>query len=266
MSDAFLEVTVAAPALWYGIVLVFGLLLGSFLNVCIVRWPALESVVSPRSRCPQCGNLIAWHDNIPVLSWLALGGKCRHCTLPIPIRYPLVELATGLVWLWAAWQYGPALEMLRAATFGTILLGIAMTDAREYIIPDEFSLGGAAIGLAFAFAGGELPWREALLGAAVGYGLLWAIAVIGTKAFGEDAMGGGDVKMMAMLGAFLGWQGVLLTLFLGALLGTLIFLPLKLMGRNILVPFGIFLAIGGVATWLVGASLVHWYTTSILGM
>lgn len=266
MNGLHAEVIVAYPVAWYTIVVLFGLLLGSFLNVCIVRWPALQSVVSPRSRCPQCGTLIAWYDNIPVASWLALGAKCRHCQLPIPARYPLVELATGLIWGWAAWQYGPSVEMLRAALFFTILLGIAMTDAREYIIPDEFSLGGTALGVALAFAGGELPWLQAILGAAVGYGLLWGIAVAGTTAFGEDAMGGGDVKMMAMVGAFLGWQGVLLTLFLGALLGTLVFLPLKLAGREKLVPFGIFLALGAAACWLVGGTIVHWYTTSILGM
>lgn len=266
MNGDLFEVIVAYPAAWLTVVTLFGLLLGSFLNVCIVRWPALESVVSPRSRCPQCGTLIAWYDNIPVVSWLALRAKCRQCQLPIPVRYPLVELATGLVWGWAAWQYGPSVEMLRAAIFFTILLGIAMTDAREYIIPDEFSLGGTAVGIAFAFFGGELPWREALLGAAVGYGLLWLIAVLGTKAFGEDAMGGGDVKMMAMIGAFLGWPGVLLTLFLGALLGTLIFLPLKLMGRQTLVPFGIFLAIGAAACWVAGGTIIQWYQTTILGV
>jgi leader peptidase (prepilin peptidase)/N-methyltransferase len=242
----------------------FGLLLGSFLNVCITRWPAEQSVVSPRSRCPKCGNLIAWYDNIPVLSWLMLRARCRKCQLPIPILYPLIELAVGVIWVWAAWRYGVSVEMLRAATFFTLLLGIAMTDFREYIIPDEFSLGGTALGVIFAFVGGALIWSDALIGAAVGFALLWLIAVVGSKAFGEEAMGGGDIKMMAMLGAFLGWIGVLLTLFLGALLGTLIFLPFKLMGREKLVPFGIFLAIGGAATWLFGAELLDWYRVTFL--
>ena len=244
---------------------VLGLLFGSFLNVCIVRWPALESVVTPRSRCPQCGNLIAWYDNIPVLSWLVLRGKCRHCKLPIPIRYPLVELAVGVLWALCAWKYGPSVEFLRAAVFGTILIGIAMTDAREYIIPDEFSVGGTVIGVFFAFLGGALPWPQALLGAAIGFALLWAVAWLGTRLLGEDAMGGGDVKMMAMIGAFLGWQGVLLTLFLGALLGTIIFLPMKLAGREKLVPFGIFLAIGSAACWIAGPALLLWYQTQFLG-
>ncbi len=244
----------------------FGLLLGSFLNVCITRWPAELSVVAPRSRCPRCGYQITWYDNIPILSWLMLGAKCRQCALPIPIMYPLVELATGMIWGLAVAWYGFEVEAARAATFGTLLLGIAMTDAREYIIPDEFSIGGTVIGLGFAFLGGALGWQPAPLGAVVGYGLLWLIAVVGQKAFGEEAMGGGDVKMMAMIGAFLGWQGVLLTLFLGALIGTLIFLPMRLMGKEKLVPFGIFLAIGGAAYWVVGDAMVTWYRVSVLGL
>jgi leader peptidase (prepilin peptidase) / N-methyltransferase len=242
-----------------------GLLFGSFLNVCIVRWPALESVVKPRSRCPQCGNLIAWYDNFPVISWLLLRAKCRHCKLPIPVRYPLIELGVGLLWALAAWHYGPTVEFLRAAVFGTLLIGIAMTDAREYIIPDEFSIGGTVIGIAFAFVGGALLWPQALIGAVVGFVLLWVVAWLGAKMFGQEAMGGGDIKMMAMIGAFLGWQGVLLTLFLGALLGTLIFLPMKLMGREKLVPFGIFLAIGSAACWVVGPALISWYSAAFLG-
>jgi len=252
---------------------ILGLLIGSFLNVCIVRWPALESVVKPRSRCPQCGNLIAWYDNIPVVSWIMLRAKCRHCALPIPWRYPLIEAATALIWIGAAWTYGYNLETLRAAVFGTILLGIAVTDAREYIIPDEFSLGGTALGIVFAFAASWLVgqphphavlWLQALVGAAAGFGLLWLVAYVGTKALGKDAMGGGDIKMMAMIGAFLGWQGVLLTLFLGALLGTLIFLPLKLAGRDRLVPFGIFLAIGAAACWIAGPAILEWYRDTLL--
>ncbi len=244
---------------------IFGLLVGSFLNVCIVRWPAEESVVSPRSRCPQCGKLIAWYDNIPVVSWLLLRARCRHCALPIPMRYPLVELAIGVLWVLAWWHHGPSIEAFRAAVFGTILLGIAMTDAREYIIPDEFSVGGAVIGLLFAFFGGALPWQDALIGAAVGFGILWLVAVVGAKAFGQEAMGGGDIKMMAMVGAFLGWQGVLLTLFLGSVGGVVIFLPLRLMGRNTLVPFGIFLALGAALCWVAGPALLGWYADYVFG-
>lgn len=245
----------------------FGLVLGSFLNVCIVRWPALQSVVRPRSRCPQCGNLIVWYDNVPVLSWLALRARCRHCRLPIPWRYPLIELTTAIIWGIAAWHYGPELEALRAAVFGTLLLGIAVTDAREYIIPDEFSVGGAVVGIAFAVVARwsghadphTLSWLQSVIGAATGFALLWLVAFAGEKAFHQEAMGGGDIKMMAMIGAFLGWQGVLLALFLGAVLGTIIFLPIKLAGRERLVPFGIFLALGAASCWIFEPAILHWY-------
>jgi leader peptidase (prepilin peptidase)/N-methyltransferase len=236
-----------------------GLMLGSFLNVCIHRWPKEESVVKPRSRCPGCGKMIAWYDNIPVLSWLLLRGKCRHCKAAISIQYPLIELATGIIWVFMAWRYGATITALQAAIFFTILLGIALTDAREYIIPDEFSLGGLVIGILFSLAGGFAGVSTALLGAAVGFGVLWLVGVAGTKMFKEEAMGGGDIKMMAMVGAFVGWQGVLLTIFLGALLGTLVFVPLSVVGKKKLVPFGVFLSLGAAATWLAGPALIAWY-------
>lgn len=237
----------------------FGAVIGSFLNVCIVRLPAELSVVTPPSRCPKCGNPVEWRDNIPVFSWLLLGGKCRGCREPISILYPLVELSTALLWAGMAWYHGLSLEALTGALFGTLLLGIALTDAREYIIPNEFTLGGLAIGLVLSAAGGLGAVLAALAGAAVGFGLLWIVGVAGKWAFKEEAMGGGDIKMMAMVGAFVGWQGVLLTIFLGALAGTAIFLPLTLIGRKKLVPFGVFLAIGAAVTYVIGPSIVEWY-------
>jgi leader peptidase (prepilin peptidase)/N-methyltransferase len=243
---------------------VLGLVLGSFLNVCILRWPRDESVVRPPSRCPGCGSGIAWYDNIPVVSWILLRGKCRKCGERISVQYPLVELATGLLWAWMAWRHGVTLEALRGATFGTILLGIAMADGKFYLIPDEFTLGGLAIGLAFSLAGGLPSLGEAVLGAAVGFGLLWLVGILGTLAFKEEAMGGGDIKMMAMVGAFVGWPGVLLTIFLGALLGSVIFVPLALAGRKKHVPFGVFLALGAAAAWVAGPSLLAWYRDTFL--
>lgn len=248
----------------------FGLVTGSFLNVCIVRLPRDESVVRPRSRCPRCGRMIEWYDNIPVLSWLRLRGRCRGCGEPISVMYPLVELANGIIWGWMAWRFGLSLETLRGAIFGTLLLGIAMTDAREYIIPDEFSLGGLVAGLGFALLGGLGPFRTALIGAATGFLLLWAFAAGGTwlgRRMGmlggegqpDEAMGGGDIKMMAMIGAFLGWPGVFLTVFLGALLGSLIYVPLNLSGRKLLVPFGVFLALGAGFVYVAGPWLMGLY-------
>lgn len=241
----------------------FGAVIGSFLNVCIVRWPAQQSVVKPRSRCPGCGHQLAWYDNIPVASWLVLRGKCRSCGAPISALYPAVELATALIWAFMGWRLGLSLAALSGALFLTILLGIAMTDAREYIIPDEFTIGGTVLGLLFAAAAGGSALLTAIIGAAVGFGLLWLVGIGGKWLFKEEAMGGGDIKMMAMVGAFVGWQGVLLTIFMGALTGTLIFLPLKLVGRNRLVPFGIFLAIGAAVTYLVGPVIITWYKSFI---
>ncbi|HTL04714.1 MAG TPA: prepilin peptidase [Gemmatimonadales bacterium] len=237
----------------------FGLVLGSFLNVCIVRLPAEQSVVTPRSRCPKCGKPVEWRDNIPVLSWLLLGGKCRGCREPISALYPVVELTVGLLWAVLVWRNGPTLEALRGGLLGTLLLGIALTDAREYLIPNEFTWGGLVIALVLSAAGGLHALLLALLGGAVGFAVLWLVGVGGKWLFKEEAMGGGDIKMMAMVGAFLGWQGVLLTIFLGALAGTAIFLPLALAGRKKLVPFGVFLALGAAVTYLVGPAILQWY-------
>lgn len=244
------------PAIVAGL---FGLLIGSFLNVCIVRLPADQSVVRPGSRCPRCGTPIAWRDNVPVVSWLLLRGKCRSCGARIGLLYPAVELAVGLLFFGAAWRFGLGLEAVRAAVFGTLLLGIALADARTYLIPDEFTLGGLAGGLILAGLKGFSVLIGALIGAGVGFLVLWLVGVAGTWLLKEEAMGGGDIKMMAMVGAFLGWQGVLLTIFLGALTGTLIFLPLKLLRRTKLVPFGVFLSLGAAATFLVGPAILDWY-------
>ena len=237
----------------------FGLVIGSFLNVCIVRLPAEQSVVSPPSRCPRCGRPVQWMENIPVFSWLLLGGKCRGCKLPISIMYPLVELTVGLLWVAAALKYGFNVQGLTGALFGTLLLGIALTDAREYIIPNEFTWGGLIIGLILSAAGGLHALLMALLGAVVGFAILWLVGLVGKLAFKEEAMGGGDIKMMAMVGAFLGWQGVLLTIFLGAVFGTAIFLPLALVGRKKLVPFGVFLSVGAAVTFVLGPAIIGWY-------
>lgn len=246
-------------ALLLGLGGLFGAVIGSFLNVCIVRLPADQSIVTPRSRCPKCGRPVEWHDNIPILSWLFLGGKCRGCKEPIGIMYPLVELAVALLWAWMAYRNGLSLEALRGALFGTLLLGIALTDARSYLIPNEFTWGGLVIGLLLSAAAGLDAVLTALIGAAVGFGILWLVGLVGTWAFKEEAMGGGDIKMMAMVGAFVGWQGVLLTIFLGALAGTAIFLPLALLGRKKLVPFGVFLSLGAGVTYLVGPAILDWY-------
>ncbi len=256
---------------------ILGALLGSFLNVCVYRLPRNESIVTPRSRCPRCGKGIAWYDNVPVFSWLVLRARCRHCRAPISVQYPLVELAVAVIWAGSvAWQ-GVSLDALIAAVFATLLLGIALTDAQFYIIPDALSLGGMAVGLIFALLPGGVAWWIGFVGAALGYGLLWTVRWLGDLALrrgligGEEldsvldegekptSMGEGDLRMMAMVGAFLGPAGVLLTVFLGALAGSLVFLPLRLLGKRIAIPFGVFLAVGALLAFVFGDGLIAWY-------
>src|SRR5438552_15153304 len=224
-----------------------GLCFASFLNVCILRLPRDQSLLKPRSTCPNCKQPVAWRDNIPLFSWVWVRGKCRWCQKPISRQYPLIEALVGLLFGASVLAYGTTLHAVAAALFGTILLGIAITDARHYIIPDEFTWGGLVIGLLLALGGGVPGFLQALLGAAVGFGRLWLVGMAGTWVFKEEAMGGGGVKMMAMVGSFGGWHGALLTVFAGAALGSLIFIPLSIKKKR-LVPFGVFLAVGaGVA-------------------
>jgi len=269
-------VPIAEPVL-VAFVGVFGAMLGSFLNVCVYRLPRGESVILPGSHCPGCGKPIAWYDNIPVVSYLALRGRCRRCGTHISVQYPLIELAVGLIWAGSLLWFGLSLDALRAALVTTLALGIALTDARHFIIPDEFSLGGLGAGLVLSFAPGGLSPIDAVIGAATGFALLWVVKAAGDWALarglirGEEldqvleagekptTLGLGDLKMMAMVGSFLGWRGVLLTAFLGSLSGVVVFLPLLLMKRRSPVPFGVFLAIGAVVTVVAGDWLLGWY-------
>lgn len=254
------------PEAWLpALAAVLGLAVGSFLNVCVTRWPEDESVVAPPSRCPRCGARIAWLDNIPILSYLILRGRCRSCAQPISWQYPLVEAVSALLWTAAFVRHGLEPEALRTAVFLTLLFGIALTDARFYMIPNQFSLGGLALGLALALPPGGIAIRQAALGAALGFALLWAVATLGKFVFKKEAMGFGDVKMMTMVGAFVGPAGVLLTIFLGAFLGAVIFGPISLKTGK-LVPFGIFLALGAAVVHGWGDTLIHWYATTILGL
>jgi leader peptidase (prepilin peptidase) / N-methyltransferase len=204
----------------------FGACIGSFLNVCIFRWGVepKQSVVRPPSRCPRCGHGLAWYENVPIVSWIILRGRCRGCSLPISIQYPLIELATAIIWAWSVWRFGLSWTAASAAVFATILLGIAMTDAREYIIPHEFTYGGMGLGLLFSLADGPAGFVASLQGMIFGAGLLYLIGAIGGFLAGRDAMGGGDVAMMAMVGAFLGWESVCATIFLGSCVGVILHL------------------------------------------
>ena len=255
----------------------FGLAIGSFLNVCSLRWPENESVVSPPSRCPRCGEHVRWYDNIPVLSWMLLRGRCRFCKEPISVQYPLVELTTGLVWAGVFAAHGATAEAVRGSIFLTILFGISLSDARFYIIPHEFSRGGAVLGFGMSFLPGGIDWLGSLVGAVVGYVLLWLVAVGGTwimkrlfpgrleEAGVDQAMGGGDINMMAMVGAFVGTWGVAETLFLGSVLALLVYAPISSLSKR-LIPLGVFLAAAGAVTYAWGQALLTWYLTSVVGL
>ncbi len=237
---------------------VLGAAVGSFLNVCIVRLPEAEGVVAGRSRCPRCAAAIAWYDNVPVLSWLWLRGRCRSCGERISTIYPLLEAGSALLWVGMALLEGPSWEALRGAVLLSLLLALAVSDARDYLIPDALSLGGAAAGLALSVLPGPPGPRTAVLGAVVGYLLLWVVGRAGEWVFRRPAMGRGDMKMMALVGAFLGPVGALLTIFLGAVAGSVVFGPVSLRtGKE--VPFGVFLAFGGSVAYLAGDRLVGWY-------
>lgn len=205
---------------------ILGAMLGSFLNVCIVRWGAepKQSVVRPRSRCPRCGRSLAWYENIPIVSWMALRARCSGCGEPISVQYPLIELTTAAIWAYVVWRNGFSVQGLREAVFGTILLGIAMTDAREYIIPHEFSIGGTAIALLLSLWPEPANLLVVLQGALVGAGAVLLIGELSELAVGQEAMGGGDCALMGLIGAFLGWESILPVLLLGALISTIIYL------------------------------------------
>lgn len=255
----------------------FGLTIGSFLNVCSLRWPEDRSVVSPRSHCTRCDSVIAWYDNVPVLSWLVLRGRCRQCSEPVSVQYPLVELATGLVWAGLFWFQGPTFEALRGSLFLTILFGISLSDARFYIIPDQFSVGGTVLGFGLSFLPGGIDWLTSLSGAVVGYGALWLVAVAGTwivrklrpgrleEAGVDRALGGGDVKMMMMVGAFLGSLDVAFSVFFGSVFALIVFGPISYFTKR-LIPLGIFLAAGAALAYGWGDALWEWYLAAVLGV
>jgi leader peptidase (prepilin peptidase)/N-methyltransferase len=250
---------------------VLGTLIGSFLNVCIYRWPAEQSVIRPRSRCPSCGAPIAGYDNIPILSYLVLRGRCRHCGAAISIQYPVIELATGLIWLAAAIRFGVSVDAASSAIFLTLILGIAMTDAKEMVIPDQFSLGGTVIGLGLAAVPGGMALVDAVIGAAGAYLLFWIVKLGAEKLFRKPALGVGDIHMMAMVGAFLGIGGALLTIMLGAVLGLAIGVPLLARRRGLkplgsYMPLGTFLALGAAIAHGWGPIIIEWYVGKVLGI
>jgi leader peptidase (prepilin peptidase)/N-methyltransferase len=243
-------------------VFVFGLMIGSFLNVCISRLPEGESVVSPRSRCPKCRTEIAWYDNIPVLSYVLLGGQCRKCQAPIGALYPLIELTTAVTFAIQAMVHGDDLALLAVRLLFTAMLIVLFgTDLQTMRLPNVITYPGIVIGLAASLA---LPPGivESLIGAALGAAIPWLIRYVWFKATGVEAMGLGDVKMLAMIGAFLGWRQVWVVLFISSLAGAIVgIVLLRLQGRSMAtrIPFGTFLALAAYIASVAGEPLVHWY-------
>jgi leader peptidase (prepilin peptidase) / N-methyltransferase len=269
---------------------IFGAIIGSFLNVCIARWPRDLSVVRPRSRCPYCGHQLTWYENIPLVSWLALRARCRCCDEPISAQYPAVELTVAMAWLLSFSTFGLTLTTVRVATFFTILLGVALTDLKHYVIPDGFTVFGLFFMLATSvvalflndlgpFAG---PY-DSLIGACAGAGLIAIVGWLGEVALKREAMGMGDVTLMAFAGAALGPSRAIVTVFGAALLGAITFLLIVVpmaRARHVgyreqtelalgggagggsfeapLVPFGVFLAPVAFAMLLWGNEALGW--------
>jgi len=239
----------------------FGLAIGSFLNVCIYRIPLGQSIVHPPSRCTGCGQALRWHHNVPVASWLLLRGRCAFCGAGISARYPAVELLTGVVFALHALVFEPGPLLLVRLAFAAVLIVLAFIDIDHRILPDSMTLTGIPLGVLAAV---WLPpgWRDSLLGVVVGGGSLWLIAEAYYRWRKIEGMGMGDVKMLAMIGAVLGWRAVVVTLvlssFSGALVGVLMMSRAK-DGMRYALPFGTFLSLGALVASLVGEPLVAWY-------
>ncbi len=255
-------------------VFILGAAVGSFLNVCIWRLPRSESIVFPPSHCPNCNRVIAWYDNVPFLSFALLGGKCRFCRKPISPRYLLVEAITAAAFLGLYLYFpGDPRRVFIAAILVSCLIAVAVIDLKHFIIPDEinfFGLGAALAASLFypplhgiVLAGGWSPaaagrsFLLALLGAGAGAGLIYLTGVLGKMAFRKEAMGGGDVKLMAMMGAFLGWKLAILTFFLAPFFGTPVGIYLKWKYKTEIIPYGPFLALAGVVSLLAGERILR---------
>ena len=252
--------------MYYGIeiilIFILGLIVGSFNNVCIYRIPRNESIIYPASHCPKCRSKIKPIDNIPLLSYILLKGRCRNCKSKISIQYPIVELLTGLTYLIIYLIYGLSIQSLVYIILSSALIITAFIDLQGQIIPDVISLPGIVVGLILSFIVPYISFINSALGVLVGGGIILIIAWIGSIIFKKEAMGGGDVKLAAMIGAFLGWRYMVISLFLGFFLGALagIFLILsKIKRKEDMVPFGPFIALGSIITLLCGEKIIAWY-------
>jgi len=242
--------------------IIFGAMVGSFLNVCIHRLPKEESIVRPGSHCPKCKTPIRFYDNIPLLSYLLLGGKCRHCKAPISIQYPIVEAITALSSFFLFITYGVSLSFIYYFSFVAALIAITVIDLYHQIIPDVISLPGIVIGLLGSLVIPQITFWSSLIGVISGGGSLFLVATVYQWLFKREGMGGGDVKLLAMIGAFLGWKAVILTILLSSFIGSIIGITVMLIkGKDFkyAIPFGPFLALGAVISLFWGENLTSWY-------
>ncbi len=240
---------------------ILGLAIGSFLNVCIHRVPLQASIVHPPSSCPHCGYRLRWIDNIPIVSYAALGGRCRGCRAPISIRYPIVEIVTMVIFVVHYLVFGPDILLVPRLLFACILIVLFAIDLEHHLLPNVITLPGIVVGLAFS---AMLPpgLFDALIGAVAGGGILWLIGEAYYRYSGQEGMGGGDVKMLAMIGAFLGWQAVILTLVLSSVVGALvgvIVIAVQRGGMKYALPYGTFLSLAALTASLFGARIIAWY-------
>lgn len=241
---------------------ILGLLWGSFANVVIYRLPEKISVVTPRSRCPKCQTPIKWYDNVPVLSWMFLRGKCRACGAGISVRYPLVELLTGIVFAAIFYKYGFQWVTIEYLIFAWSLIVVSMIDLDLMILPDVFTLSGIVIGLVGAAINPERSFSDACLGVVAGGGFLWAIAYFYLLLRKEEGMGGGDIKLLAWMGAVLGWTSIPFIVLVSSILGSLVGLVLAMRskaGLKSVIPFGPYLALAALLFILDGKRIGLWY-------
>lgn len=256
------------PFALLALAVVLGLAVGSFLNVCIYRLPRGESLAYPPSRCPRCGKRLAWFDNVPVVSWLFLRGRCRQCGEPISIQYPIVELVTAAIAVLVVFVTPPGALLASRLALSAILIVLFVIDLELQLLPNVLTLPGIALGFVFSFFAPPGPIGS-LAGIALGAGVLYGIAAAYYAVRREEGMGMGDVKMLAMIGAFLGWRAVLLTLILSSFAGALVGIALMATKRESLqyaLPFGTFLALGALASMLAGEALIDWYLEFFQGV
>jgi leader peptidase (prepilin peptidase)/N-methyltransferase len=244
-------------------VFLFGAAVGSFLNVCIYRLPGSLSIIRPRSMCPSCKTQIAFYDNIPILSYLWLRGRCRRCGATISLRYPVVETTAGLFAVALFNRHGVAPEGFILYAFVAALLVVTFIDLDHQIIPDVITYPGILVGFLSSFVVDHITYKESLMGILLGGGSLFLVASVYYLLTRKEGMGGGDIKLLAMVGAFLGWKAVIFTIFVGSAIGTVVGVAVALRthgGRKMAVPFGPFLSLGALLFLFCGQQIIGWYT------